>query len=92
MFVAIFWKANKKHLCTNIVSSAELWCLWKSRNRICFQGLIMYVQKNAFEWMKKKMEEKYVEKGTWAGKSSRPKQVGCLPSSSIFFLSSTLLL
>ena len=37
--VAALWLANKKHLITNIVSSAVLWVLWKLRNLLCFQGV-----------------------------------------------------
>lgn len=34
--VAKFWLANKKHLITNVVSSAVLWSLWKLWNELCF--------------------------------------------------------
>jgi len=37
--VAKLWVANKKHLVTNVISSAVLWSLWKLRNEICFQGV-----------------------------------------------------
>jgi len=33
------WVANKKHVVTNVISSAVLWSLWKLRNEICFQGV-----------------------------------------------------
>ena len=39
-FVATFWLTNKKHLLTNVIFAAALWCLWKSRNKLCFQGAI----------------------------------------------------
>ena len=38
-FLATFWLAHKKHLNTNIVILAVLWCLWNFRNKLCFQGL-----------------------------------------------------
>ena len=38
--VAKFWIANKKHVITNVVSSAVLWSLWKLRNELCFQGVV----------------------------------------------------
>lgn len=38
--VAKFWIANKKHLITNVVSSAVIWSIWKLRNEICFQGVV----------------------------------------------------
>jgi hypothetical protein len=34
--VASLWLANKKHLITNIVSSAILWVIWKLWNSLCF--------------------------------------------------------
>ena len=37
--VAKLWVANKKHVVTNVISSAVLWSLWKLRNEICFQGV-----------------------------------------------------
>ena len=37
--VAKLWIANKKHLVTNVISSAVLWSLWKLRNE-CFQGVL----------------------------------------------------
>lgn len=39
VFQSSLWIANKKHLLTNPVFVAALWCLWKLRNKICFQGL-----------------------------------------------------
>jgi hypothetical protein len=38
--IAKLWVANKKHLVTNVFSSAVLWTLWKLRNEICFQGVV----------------------------------------------------
>jgi hypothetical protein len=38
--MAKLWIANKKHLITNVVSSATLWSLWKLRNELCFQGVV----------------------------------------------------
>lgn len=32
------WLSNKRHLVTNIVSSATLWSIWKLRNDLCFQN------------------------------------------------------
>ena len=37
--VGKLWVANKKHLVTNVISSAVLWSLWKLRNEFCFQGM-----------------------------------------------------
>lgn len=31
---------GKKHLITNVVSSAVLWSLWKFQNELCFQGRV----------------------------------------------------
>jgi hypothetical protein len=36
--VASLWLANKKHMLSNVIFAAALWCLWKLRNMICFQG------------------------------------------------------
>lgn len=38
--VAKYWIANKRHMLSNIVSSAVLWSLWKLRNELCFQGVV----------------------------------------------------
>jgi hypothetical protein len=39
-YMATFWLANKKHLLTNIISSAIIWSLWNFHNKLCFQGLV----------------------------------------------------
>ena len=36
--VARFWVANKKHATLNSVCAAALWCLWKTRNILIFNG------------------------------------------------------
>jgi hypothetical protein len=36
--VASLWLANKKHMLSNVIFAAALWCLWKLRNMICFRG------------------------------------------------------
>ena len=37
--IAKFWLANKKHATLNSVCSATLWCIWKFRNNMIFNGL-----------------------------------------------------
>jgi hypothetical protein len=57
-FVASLWIANKKHLLTNAVLAAALWCLWNLRNKICFQGgvwtglkeLVLWIAKTLRRW------------------------------------------
>lgn len=36
--VAKMWLSNKKFQFANIITSAVIWCLWKMRNELCFQG------------------------------------------------------
>ena len=36
--VAKFWVANKKHAVLNSVCAAFIWCLWKFRNSMIFNG------------------------------------------------------
>jgi len=36
--VARWWVSNSRYKIMNCCSSALLWCLWKTRNELCFQG------------------------------------------------------
>ena len=38
--VARFWVSNSKNSALNSITSAALWCLWKSRNAIVFNNAI----------------------------------------------------
>jgi hypothetical protein len=38
--MASLWIANKKHLLTDAVLAAAVWCLWKLQNNLCFQGVV----------------------------------------------------
>lgn len=49
-YMATFWLANKKHILTNIVSSAVIWCLWNFRNKMCFEGLVWTGTKAVLLW------------------------------------------
>jgi hypothetical protein len=49
-FLATFWIANKKHVFTNIISSAVIWCLWNLRNKMCFQGLTWTGERMVLIW------------------------------------------
>jgi hypothetical protein len=56
--VASLWLANKKHWLTNVIFAAALWCCWKLRNKICFQGdswtgmkmLMLWIAKTLRRW------------------------------------------
>lgn len=50
-YMATFWLTNKKHVFTNIVSSAVIWCLWNFRNKMCFQGLVWTGEKAVLLWI-----------------------------------------
>ena len=39
--IAKLWLCRKKHYITNMCTSAILWSLWKMRNALCFQGLVL---------------------------------------------------
>jgi len=52
-YVATLWLANKRHLLTNAVIAAALWCLWKLRNKLCFQGAIWTSIKELVLWITK---------------------------------------
>ena len=52
-FMASLWIANKKHLVTNAVLAATLWCMWKLRNQICFQGGVWTGLKELLLWISK---------------------------------------
>jgi hypothetical protein len=47
-FVATFWIANKKHVLTNIVTSAVIWCM---RYKLCFQGPAWTGEKVVMLWI-----------------------------------------
>ena len=36
--VARWWVSNTRHKIMNCCSSVLMWCLWKTRNELCFQG------------------------------------------------------
>jgi hypothetical protein len=37
--IAKLWLSDKRYKCANIITTAALWSLWKTRNNICFQGV-----------------------------------------------------
>jgi len=37
-YVARWWLSNKRNSILNMCSAALLWCIWKLRNHMCFQG------------------------------------------------------
>jgi hypothetical protein len=37
--VAKWWLCDRKCKILNVVTSAALWSIWKTRNAICFQGM-----------------------------------------------------
>jgi hypothetical protein len=45
------WIANKCHDIPNIVCSAVMWCLWKFRNSLCFQGAMWLGEKMVLMWV-----------------------------------------
>ena len=49
--VASLWVPNKKFMLANIVNVAALWCLWKVRNKICFQGDVWIAMKKVLTWI-----------------------------------------
>lgn len=51
-FVASQWIANKNYAILNILSSALMWCLWKFRNKICFQGAKWMREQEVIRWTK----------------------------------------
>jgi hypothetical protein len=50
-YMATFWLANKKHVFTNIISSAVIWCLWIFCNKMCFQSLVWIGEKAVLLWI-----------------------------------------
>lgn len=51
--LATYRIANKKHVLTNIVSSAVVWCLWNLHNKICFPGLTWTGERTVWIWLAK---------------------------------------
>lgn len=49
--IAALWLANKRHLITNIVTSATLWVLWKLGNCLCFQGMVWSSLKKVWDML-----------------------------------------
>ena len=43
--VARWWVSNNRHKVLNSCSAALMWCSWKTRNEICFQGKIWLGEK-----------------------------------------------
>jgi hypothetical protein len=47
------WLANKRHTVNNIICAAVIWCLWKFRNDMCFQGRLWISEKQVLVWTAK---------------------------------------
>lgn len=45
------WLANKHHNVNNIICAVVLWCLWKLRNDLCFQGTRWRSEKQVLVWI-----------------------------------------
>ena len=43
--VARWWVSNNRYKVMNCCSAALMWCLWKTRNEICFQGKVWLGEK-----------------------------------------------
>jgi len=47
------WLANQRHTVNNIICAAVIWCLWKFRNDMCFQGRLWISEKQVLVWTAK---------------------------------------
>lgn len=76
--VAKLWIANKKHLITNVVYSAVLWYLWKLRNELCFQSVVMAGNEDDASSDCKNAERMDIslQEGSWRVAGRPDRQVG----------------